>query len=447
MEHPARIGNSALARLLGGQFVSLTASGVSLFALSAWAYQKTGAAASVTHLAAAFLAALLVMSPIAGVFVDRVSKKRLMFIGDLVSATTALCTWLLHVAGVLEIWQLYLLAGINGASQSFHWPAYSSALTELVRGRHHVRVNGLLSLAESGGRIIAPGIGGAIYAFAGLSAVLAINVAGSLTAAMLLISVPIKVSQRKISSGWSPRILLAESLESVAFILKRPGLIRLLAVFFICNFFLSVATSLIVPFVLATHADSILVLGTVQSAGAIGALTGAAAISAYGEPRRLIVAVLLCWIGTGMLGIVPLGISSNALLIAAGIFVYSLFGPAMNGCAQALWQRKVEIELQGRVFSIRRMIAWLAAPLATLLSGPLADHVFVSAMQPGGALEPVFGGILGSGPGAGLGLLISLAGLFIVVTAACGFAMPALMGVEEEILDQPQVKLGSRFRA
>jgi DHA3 family macrolide efflux protein-like MFS transporter len=444
MNRSAHISNSALARLLGGQFLSLVASGVSLFALSAWAYQKTGAAASVTHLTAAFLGALLVMSPIAGVLVDRVSKKRLMLIGDITSAATALCTWLLHASGVLEIWQLYLLAGINGASQAFHWPAYSSAITELVRARHYVRVNGFLSLAESGGRIVAPGIGGAIYAFAGLDAVLAINVAGSLLAAMLLISVPIAVSRRDTPSGWSPRILLAESMEGVAFIFKKPGLIRLLAVFFVCNFFMSAATSLIVPFVLATHSDSILVLGTVQSAGAIGALTGAAAIAAYGEPRRLIVAVLLCWIGTGMLGILPLGISNSAFLIAIGIFVYTFFGPIMNGCAQALWQRKVEIALQGRVFSIRRMIAWSPGPLATLLSGPLADRVFVPAMQCGGALEPVFGGVLGSGAGAGLGLLISLAGLFIVVTAACGFAMPALAEVDEKIPDQPHVKLATR---
>src|ERR1700731_1233399 len=128
MNYSAHVSNRALARLLGGQFVSLVASGVSLFALSAWAYQKTGAAASVTHLTAAFLLALLLMSPIAGVLVDRVSKKRLMLIGDLVSAATALCTWLLHVAGVLEIWQIYLLAGINGASQAFHWPPDSSTL-------------------------------------------------------------------------------------------------------------------------------------------------------------------------------------------------------------------------------------------------------------------------------------------------------------------------------
>lgn len=251
-----------------------------------------------------------------------------MLIGDLVSAMTALSIWLLHMAGVLEIWHLYLLAGFNGASQAFHWPAYSSALSELVKACHYVRVNGFLSLAESGSRIIAPGIGCAIYAFAGLDAVLIINITGSLLAAMLLMSVPISVSQRKTPSGWSLQILLAESMEGIAFILKRPSLVRLLTVFFICNFFLNVATSLIVPFILATHSDDLLILGAVQSAGAIGALAGAAAIVAYGEPRRLVIAVLLCWIGTGMLGIVPLGVSKNAFLIAASIFSYTFCGPA-----------------------------------------------------------------------------------------------------------------------
>ncbi|RXZ36156.1 hypothetical protein D9O50_06290 [Oxalobacteraceae bacterium CAVE-383] len=79
------------------------------------------------------------------------------------------------------------------------------------------------------------------------------------------------------------------------------------------------------------------------------------------------------------------------------------------------------------------MVAWSAGPLATLMSGPLADHVFVPAMQSGGILESVFGSVPGSG--AGIGFLISLAGLFIIVTAACGFFVPALVEVDERIPD------------
>ena len=46
----------------------------------------------------------------------------------------------------------------------------------------------------------------------------------------------------------------------------------------------------------------------------------------------------------------------------------------MNGSNQAIWQSKVPPDIQGRIFSIRRMLAWIALPLAKLITIPLADH-------------------------------------------------------------------------
>ncbi len=81
--------------------------------------------------------------------------------------------------------------------------------------------------------------------------------------------------------------------------------------------------------------------------------------------------------------------------------------PIINGSNQAIWQSKVAPDIQGRVFSIRRLIAWLVSPLAMLIAGPLADRVMEPAMQPGGSLFNSFSPWVGSGPGSGMALLFA----------------------------------------
>jgi MFS transporter, DHA3 family, macrolide efflux protein len=54
------------------------------------------------------------------------------------------------------------------------------------------------------------------------------------------------------------------------------------------------------------------------------------------------------------------------LVWATGFLVSSCLGAMVNGLSQSIWQAKVPAEYQGRVFSTRRMIAWLVMPVATL---------------------------------------------------------------------------------
>ncbi|MHB8857085.1 MAG: hypothetical protein ACYC6K_10765 [Bellilinea sp.] len=60
----------------------------------------------------------------------------------------------------------------------------------------------------------------------------------------------------------------------------------------------------------------------------------------------------------------------------AASFIGVLFAPVVNGSNQAIWQSKVPPDLRGRVFAIRRLIAWFVLPLSTAITGPLAIQVF-----------------------------------------------------------------------
>ena len=107
----------------------------------------------------------------------------------------------------------------------------------------------------------------------------------------------------------------------------------------------------------------------------------------------------------------------------------------MAGCSQAIWQVKVPADLQGRVFSVRRAIAWSFTPVAFLVAGPLADRVFKPLLAAGGPLAPTLGRVVGVGPGRGIGLQIVLLGLLTTLTSGVAYLVRRIRHVEIDLPD------------
>jgi len=94
--------------------------------------------------------------------------------------------------------------------------------------------------------------------------------------------------------------------------------------------------------------------------------------------------------------------------------------------------------VQGKVFAARRMIAWVANPLAMLLAGPVVDKLMTPAMMPGGALAGTFGGLVGTGPGAGIALMLVFTGVLGVLVGLGGYLFPAVRDAETLLPDHDQ---------
>jgi DHA3 family macrolide efflux protein-like MFS transporter len=127
-------------------------------------------------------------------------------------------------------------------------------------------------------------------------------------------------------------------------------------------------------------------------------------MSDWGGPRRRIHGVLLGWSLSGLLGVAVLGTGQSVPVWMVGCFLWGLFGPLIGGCNQAIWQAKVASDVQGRVFTARQFIAWMAMPVGQAVAGPLADRILEPAMTEGGGLASAFGGLVGTGPGTGMAL-------------------------------------------
>ncbi len=169
-------------------------------------------------------------------------------------------------------------------------------------------------------------------------------------------------------------------------------------------------------------------------------------MSVWGGPKRRVYGLLLGAVSSSLLSNVLMGLGRSAPLWIAAAFFFMFINPITNGCGQAIWQSKVPPELQGRVFSTRRLLAQASQPIAMFVAGPLADRIMEPAMMQGGSLAPVFGWLVGTGPGAGMALIFIFAGLIGATVGLGGFLIDAVRNVEDILPDHDAASTEPRAR-
>lgn len=418
-----------------GQLVSVLASSMSHFALTIWMYQQTESATALAMMQVFFITPFLLISPFAGVMVDRYNRKLMMMLSDLAAILATGTIFILYSLGMLEFWHLYIAAVLNGIGNTFQWPAYSAAISTMIPKEQLGRANGLMSLMEAGPGVLAPLLAGALLPFIGLTGILAIDVVTFFFAvgALLFVHIPqprkTEEGQKESGNIWS------EAAYGFTYIFARPSLLGLQLVFFFGNLFSGIGFTLMAPMILARTASDSLIFGAVQTAGAIGAVAGGILMSVWGGFKRRVHGVLLGWMLTSISGMFLLGIGQGLSIWIPAMVFGALFGPLINASNQAIWQAKVAPDLQGRVFSARRLIAWFAQPIAPIIAGTLADFVLEPAMRSNGAMASLFGGLVGTGPGAGMGLLMVVCGLAAALVGLTGYFIPAIRNAEDLLPD------------
>jgi MFS family permease len=438
-----------------GQILSLMGTAVSQFGMTLWAFDASeGQATPLTLIGFCFMLPMIVFTPVVGVLVDRSNRKLMMMLSDLAAALTTLITLILYVSGNLQIWHLYITAFIGGTFQGFQWPAYSAALSTMLDKKDYTRANAMLEMAGPASNIFAPMIAGALLGplgawisstfnptfvarlsdKPGLLALLALDLLSAAFAIGTLLFVHIPQPKRSEAGKQAQGNFIQEAAFGLKYIVQRPSLLGLQLVFLMGNLFQSLGFAVYAPMILARTDSNEVIFGSIQTAGAVGGLVGGIALSAWGGFKRRVHGVLLGWALSG-LSMMGLGISQGITPWLIFGFVNMLFLPLVNSSNQAIWQAKVPPDIQGRVFSTRRLIAWLVSPISQLIAGPLADNVFEPGMQTGGALAPAFGWLVGRGSGAGMGLQFVFAGLFAAIVGFGSYIFPIVRNAEEILPD------------
>lgn len=418
-----------------GQSVSLIGSGMTRFAFTLWAFEETGSAAVLSGVAFFNFAPTILLSPLAGALVDRSNRKAIMIFADTAAAVSTLILLALFASGALQIWHLFLTGFIAASVEAFQFPAFSAAVTMMVDKSHYGRSSAMRGIAESSSIIFAPILGGALYGLIDLGGIMLLDLAtfafAFCTLLLVVIPQPLETAEGQAGRG----SLWSESLYGFRYVWERRSLVGMQAIFSAVNFFFSMTLILLPAMILAKTNNDALTLATANSSLGVGGLVGGVLVSVLGVPRRRVHGVFIGMMSIGLLGLIPLGMGDTLPIWIMGGFLGSCFIPLVDGSNQAIWQSKVAPDVQGRVFAVRRVIAQFTIPAGMLAGGFLADFVFEPAMAPNGILAPILGGLIGTGVGEGMGLLIVLAGFGSTIAGLAGFAFPFIYQIEDILPD------------
>lgn len=359
-----------------GQAVSLLGSQLVQFALIWWLTKTTGSA---TVLAMASLVGLLpqiLLGPIAGAFVDRLSRRAIMIVADSVIALATVLLAYLFWSDLVQIWQVYLLMFIRALAGSFHWPAMQASTSLMVPKEHFSRIQGLNQTLNGGMNIISAPLGALLLEVLSIQGVLSIDVVTAMIAVFPLFFIP--VPQPQTSSSQETKQDKPSVWEDfhvgLRYMFGWPGLLLIAVIAMVINLVLTPAFSL-VPILVTKHfGGGALQLAWLDSAAGIGIIVGGLILSVWGGFQRRIKTTLLglMIVGVGCLFIGFLPTTAYPIAILATFSVG--FGIAMtDGPILAVLQDVIAPEMQGRVFTLFGSLVKAMTPIGLIIAGPVAD--------------------------------------------------------------------------
>jgi MFS family permease len=329
-------------------------------------YDLTDSASLLGVVSVASAAPILVLSLFGGVAADRFERRRVLQAGQAVSAVLAGFIAVANTTGFIEWYHLLVVATIQGAMWAFMMPARQSMIPELVSREHITNAVSLSSAAMSTTTLLAPAIGGVIYAKAGPAAVYYSIAAMSLLSMVLTAQVP----QTRGSGAGKKGAVLADIAEGLKHCVANKMVLALL-VMGLATTLLAMPFRFMLPvFIVDVYGRGPDSMGIMLSLFGLGALTGSLFIASIGHWRR---GMLL--ITTSFLSAVALGAIAALPFFFVAVAIMALLGLGDSGrrsLNQALIMEEVEERYRGRVMSVYMMNFGLM-PLGMLPAGLVAD--------------------------------------------------------------------------
>jgi MFS family permease len=175
-------------RYYGGQAISLAGTWMQMTAQAWLVLTLTHSSTALGVVIGLQTLPVLLLGPYGGVIADRVDKRRLMIILQSAMGVQALILGVLTVTGVVQFWQIGVLAALLGLNNAFENPARQSFMLEMVGPEHLRNAVSLNSVLVNTARVIGPAIAGILIATVGLGVCFLLNSASFVAVVASLIA-------------------------------------------------------------------------------------------------------------------------------------------------------------------------------------------------------------------------------------------------------------------
>ena len=411
-----------------GQTLSWTGSAMSFFAIGVWIFETTGRASALSTILFTVGIVGVVTGPFGGVLADRFPRKQLIISFDLVIAFLMCVIGYFAINDKLTIAMLIPFALAFGIFEIAHWTTWSAFLGDVVKKQHVTKISALFESAEAFSVLLGP-IGGAlIYSYFGLSGVILVDL---ITCFIGIVTISLFKSEKQIKkTKLSFKNIYSDLHEAYVWLKNQKGLLALVSILSISNFFWGFTTVLLPPIVL-TFSDA-RGLGIIESTIGLAFLVGSIISLRYSEYLQGNIKLA---IQCGLLG----GISMIFGSLRPSIFLLCIFGiiSGVSGTVQytissGAWLAITNSDIRGRALALRGTIAQMLRPIGVLIAGPLGDYLEFSFYPDNiELLSP----IIGTGPGRGYALLFLLVGTLYIFVWLINYQNKNLKSLSNQVLE------------
>ncbi|HOP04462.1 MAG TPA: MFS transporter [Tenuifilaceae bacterium] len=366
-----RIRNFKL--FFSGQIISLLGTWIQNIALGWLIYRLTGSAFWLGIVGFAGQIPALFLTPFAGVFADRLNRRKILILVQIIPMILAFTMATLVITDRIQVWQIILIASINGMVMAFDTPFRHAFLLEMV-GEKELLQNAIAlnSTLINSARFIGPMIGGILIAAIGEGGCFIVNGVSFLAVVFALISMKVIPATSNKEHG----SILTELKEGFQYSFNfKP--IRYLLILVVSTSFFGLPFQVFLPvFAKEILSGDSQMLGFLTGAVGAGALTGAFFLASQRSIKRLPNFILISAILFG-LGLMGFSLSTFSALSIPLLFVVGFGMISQYASANTLLQTIVDDSKRGRVMAFYGMSFLGITPLGSLLLGTVTKSIGV----------------------------------------------------------------------
>lgn len=389
-----RSWRAKLACVWGGELVSVLTSSILQMG---FIWHITIATNSASMLSLASLAGFLPLAlfgTFAGAIVDRLPLKRVLIGADLFIAAVSTVVALVSMAGALPVWVVIVALFFRAIGSAFHTPAFQTLTPLVAPAEQLTRLAGVTQAVQSGGYILGTAIAAVIYPLWGLTAMIALDVAGALFATAAVLAARLDVGgvqapsrEGRVGIAAQVRMLMGETAAGYRVLRGYRGLFALLWCGFVFTLVFSPIAALFPLMTLDHFGGTMTDAATAEIVFSVGMIAGSVLLASTGgfKNRALTVVAATSLYGAATFVAGVLG-ADGYLLFLAMSFLMGLSSPLYSGPQIALMQEKIPPEYLGRVFGLYGAIMSWAMPVGLAVSSLFADAVGAPAWFAGAGI-------------------------------------------------------------
>ncbi len=389
MRIPARLDVLRLRNfrnLFIGEFVSTLGDGLMPVALTFAVYDLTKSPIDVGIVLAASTIPLTVLTPVGGVWGDRLRREWVMIASDLVRCAVLAVGAVFFATGYARVWNIALGGFIYGCGDAFFFPAYTGLIQQIVPQERLQEANALRGMSDSFGWFVGPALSGVLYLLLHASGTFAIDAATFLVSAGFLASlrVPALVRTREAKT------FTAEFHDGWLEVRSRRWLWTMMLRTMLVLFVTIAPLQVLGPLWIRTYHQSTALWGWLVGLFSLGMLAGGV-IALYYRPRRPMVTVTLMGL-TASAPMFALALGWSWAVLSA---VWFLRGIAI-GVLVAVWDTTLQLQIAPEAMARVSSWDWMTSnglwSVGLVLAGPIAAAMGIDgALWLSGVLGIVFG--------------------------------------------------------